>query len=254
MLFARYYAHGEVAYGLVEDGMVKQITTTPFEDYQVTDHTHPLDHVQLLAPVVPGKVVAIALNYSTHLGERPAPKRVEGFYKPHNCIIANGENIVLPTDAGRVDEEGELVVIIGKTAKNVSKEKSLDYVMGYTIGNDVSARDWQNGPEKDMQWWRAKGADTFGPLGPFISTDIDPFNFTIQVLINGEKTENVAHSRDLIFDIPTVIAEISRYVTLDPGDIIYSGTPGRTSQLQPGDVVEVEIPGIGVLRNPVVSE
>lgn len=254
MRFARYYAHGEVAYGVVEDGMVKQITTTPFEDYQVTDHTHPLDHVQLLAPVVPGKVVAIALNYSTHLGERPAPKRVEGFYKPHNCIIANGENIVLPADAGRVDEEGELVVIIGKTAKNVSKEKSLDYVMGYTIGNDVSARDWQNGPEKDMQWWRAKGADTFGPLGPFISTDIDPFNFTIQVLVNGEKTENVAHSRDLIFDIPTVIAEISRYVTLDPGDIIYSGTPGRTSQLQPGDVVEVEIPGIGVLRNPVVSE
>ncbi len=254
MRFARYYAHGEVAYGVVEDGMVKQITTTPFEDYQVTDHTHPLDHVQLLAPVDPGKVVAIALNYSTHLGERPAPKRVEGFYKPHNCIIANGENIVLPADSGRVDEEGELVVIIGKTAKNVSKDESLDYVMGYTIGNDVSARDWQNGPEKDMQWWRAKGADTFGPLGPFISTDIDPFNFTIQVLVNGEKTENGAHSRDLIFDIPTVIAEISRYVTLDPGDIIYSGTPGRTSQLQPGDVVEVEIPGIGVLRNPVVSE
>ena len=234
--------------------MVKQITTTPFEDYQVTDHTHPLDHVQLLAPVVPGKVVAIALNYSTHLGERPAPKRVEGFYKPHNCIIADGENIVLPADAGRVDEEGELVVIIGKTAKNVSKGDALDFVMGYTIGNDVSARDWQNGPEKDMQWWRAKGADTFGPLGPFISTDIDPFDFTIQVTVNGEKTENVAHSRDLIFDIPTVIAEISKYVTLDPGDIIYSGTPGRTSQLQPGDVVEVEIPGIGVLRNSVISE
>jgi len=254
MRFARYYAHGEVAYGVVEDGMVKQITTTPFEDYQVTDHTHPLDHVQLLAPVVPGKVVAIALNYSTHLGERPAPKRVEGFYKPHNCIIADGENIVLPADAGRVDEEGELVVIIGKTAKNVSKGDALDFVMGYTIGNDVSARDWQNGPEKDMQWWRAKGADTFGPLGPFISTEIDPFDFTIQVTVNGEKTENVAHSRDLIFDIPTVIAEISKYVTLDPGDIIYSGTPGRTSQLQPGDVVEVEIPGIGVLRNSVISE
>ena len=254
MRFARYYAHGEVSYGVVEDGMVKQITTTPFEDYQVIDHTHSLDHVQLLAPVVPGKVVAIALNYSTHLGERPAPKRVEGFYKPHNCIIADGENIVLPADAGRVDEEGELVVIIGKTAKNVSKGEALDFVMGYTIGNDVSARDWQNGPEKDMQWWRAKGADTFGPLGPFISTDIDPFDFTIQVTVNGEKTENVAHSRDLIFDIPTVIAEISRYVTLDPGDIIYSGTPGRTSQLKAGDVVEVEIPGIGVLRNPVVSE
>ena len=179
---------------------------------------------------------------------------MEGFYNPHNCIIADGENIVLPADAGRVDEEGELVVVIGKTAKNVSKEEALDFVMGYTIGNDVSARDWQNGPEKDMQWWRAKGADTFGPLGPFISTDIDPFDFTIQVTVNGEKTENVAHSRDLIFDIPTVIAEISRYVTLDPGDIIYSGTPGRTSQLKAGDVVEVEIPGIGVLRNPVVSE
>ena len=171
MQFARYLAHGEIAYGVVEDGMVKQITTTPFEDYQVTDHAHPLEHVQLLAPVVPGKVVAIALNYSTHLGERPAPKRVEGFYKPHNCIIANGENIVLPKDAGRVDEEGELVIIIGKTAKNVSKENALDYVMGYTIGNDVSARDWQNGPEKDMQWWRAKGADTFALSPPMASRD-----------------------------------------------------------------------------------
>ena len=156
---------------------------------------------------------------------------------------------------GRADVTvGELVAIIGKTAKNVSKENALDYVMGYTIGNDVSARDWQNGPEKDMQWWRAKGSDTFGPLGPIISTDIDPFDFTIQVLVNGEKTANKAHSKDLIFDIPTVIAEISKYVTLDPGDIIYTGTPGQTSQLQPGDVVEVEIPGIGVLRNPVVSE
>ena len=254
MQFARYYAHGEVAYGVVEDGMVKQLTTSPFEDYQVTDHAHPLDHVQLLAPVFPGKVVAIALNYGTHLGERPAPKRVEGFYKPHNCIIAHGENIVLPKDAGRVDEEGELVIVMGKTAKNVSVDKALDYVLGYTIGNDVSAREWQNGPEKDMQWWRAKGADTFGPLGPVISTDIDPFNFTIQVLVNGEKTENHAHAKDLIFDIPTVISEISRYVTLDPGDVIYSGTPGRTSQLNAGDVVEVEIPGIGTLRNTVVSE
>ena len=254
MQFARYYAHGEVAYGVVEDGMVKQITTTPFEEYEITDHIHSLDQVQLLAPVQPGKVIAIALNYSTHLGERPAPKRVEGFYKPHNCIIADGEDIVLPEGAGRVDEEGELVAIIGKTCSKVSKEDALDYVMGYTIGNDVSARDWQNGPEKDMQWWRAKGADTFGPLGPVISTDFNPFDFTIQVSVNGEKTHNHAHAEDLIFDIPTVVSEISRYVTLDPGDIIYTGTPGQTSELHAGDVVEVEIPGIGTLRNPVVSE
>ena len=113
---------------------------------------------------------------------------MEGFYKPHNCIIADGEDIVLPEGAGRVDEEGELVAIIGKTCSKVSKEDALDYVMGYTIGNDVSARDWQNGPEKDMQWWRAKGADTFGPLGPVISTDFNPFDFTIQVSVNGEKT------------------------------------------------------------------
>ena len=117
-------------------------------------------------PFSPARSSPSALNYSTHLGERPAPKRVEGFYKPHNCIIADGEDIVLPEGAGRVDEEGELVAIIGKTCSKVSKEDALDYVMGYTIGNDVSARDWQNGPEKDMQWWRAKGADTFGPLGP----------------------------------------------------------------------------------------
>ena len=250
MKFARYEAHGEIAYGVVEDDRVHQITGSPFEPYQIIDHVHTLEQVRLLAPVVPQKVLAIALNYGTHLGDRERPKQPEPFWKNPFAVVGPEEPIVLPAEAGKVDAEGELVVVMGRRAKSVSKEQALDYVLGYTCGNDVSARPWQR---NDIQWWRAKGSDTFGPLGPFLATGLDPSKLTVKTRVNGEEKQ-AAPTSELLFDVPTLISFISQTVTLEPGDLIFTGTPGVPPQLSPGDVVEVEVPEVGVLRNPVRGE
>jgi 2-keto-4-pentenoate hydratase/2-oxohepta-3-ene-1,7-dioic acid hydratase in catechol pathway len=253
MQFARYLAHGEIAYGVVEEGKVKQLTTTPFEPFRVTDHIHPLEHVKLLAPCTPTKGLAMALNYRSHLRQRPAPSRPEPFYKTPNAFIGPNEPIILPRNAGRVDEEAELVVVMGKRCKGVPPERALEYVLGYTCGVDVSAREWQGGEKADMTWWRAKSSDTFGPLGPFIETDLDLEKFEIICRVNGKEVQH-AQAKDLIFNVPTVVSFISQVVTLEPGDVIFTGTAGSTATLKAGDVVEVEIPGIGTLRNPVKGE
>ena len=250
MKFARYEAHGETAYGVVEDNLVRQITTTPFEPHRVTDHTHTLDQVRLLAPVVPRKVMAIALNYASHIPDRPPPEKPEPFFKNPTGIVGPEEAIILPPEAEKVDAEGELVVVMGRTAKRVSKADALDYVLGYTCGNDVSARPWQRA---DIQWWRAKGSDTFGPLGPFITTDLDPSKLNLMTRVNGEEKQ-ASPTSGLLFDVPTIISAISEAVTLEPGDVIFTGTPGIPPELHPGDVVEVEVSEIGVLRNPVRAE
>lgn len=247
MKFARYFAHGETAYGVVEGDTVKQITGTPFGPYKVTDHKHTLLQVKLLAPCEPKKVIAIALNYGDHLGDRKPPERVEPFWKGLNCIMGPDDAIILPKDVGKVDEEGELVAVIGKRCKNVTPERALDYVLGYTCGNDVSARVWQRG---DIQWWRGKGADTFGPFGPFIVTGLDPSKLTLSIRINGKEQRSISTGK-LLFSVPQCISAISQSVTLEPGDILFTGTPGRPSELHAGDVVEVEVSDIGVLRNPV---
>ncbi len=250
MKFARYLAHGEISYGVVEDGMVKQLTTTPFEDYQVTDHTHPLSDVKLLAPCVPGKILAIGLNYSTHLHDRPSPTEPMVFYKTTTSLVGPGDAIIRPKDTERLDAEGELVVVIKDRCRNVSKEEAMEHVLGYTCGNDVSARDWQR---EDRNWWRAKSSDTFSPAGPFIVTDIDPHNVRLTTRINGTEVQSESTSY-LIFDIPTLISFASQFVTLEPGDMIYTGTPGEPGEMKHGDVCEIEIEGIGVLSNPVELE
>ena len=250
MKFARYEAHGEVAYGVVENDIVKQISTTPFDQFQVTDHTHQLSDVRLLAPCTPAKIVAIGRNYISHLRGRDAPERPEAFFKVSSSIIGPGEAIILPQDAGEVHEEAELVAVIGKRCKKVTKEEALDYILGYTCGNDVSAREWQS---KDLQWWRAKSSDTFSPFGPFIVTGLDPFNLELKGRINGKEVQGT-NTSELHFDLPTMVSFISQVVTLEPGDLLYTGTPGATTPLQPGDTVEVEISGIGVLSNPVRGE
>lgn len=249
MQFGRFLAHGEIAYGVVEDGLVKQITTTPFESFEITDHVHPVEDVRFLVPCVPAKGFAIALNYWSHLAGRPAPERVEPFHKTPNAFIGNGDPILIPGDAGRVEEEAELVVVIGRRCKNVSPEQALDYVLGYTCGVDVSARAWQGG---DKSWWRAKSADSFASLGPVIETSIDLASFQIFARVNGEQVQHCI-AEDMIFNIPDQISTISRYVTLEPGDVIYTGTGGATAEIKPGDTLQVEIPGIGVLENPIQS-
>ncbi len=252
--FARYEAHGEIAYGIVEGDVVKQITASPLEDYKVTDHTHPLSDVKLLAPIVPNKIVAIGLNYKSHLGDREAPKVPEPFIKTTSSLIGPNDSIVIPREALEesvtIQEEAELSLVIGKRCKRVSRADALSYVLGYTCGNDVSARQWQQG---DLQWWRAKSSDTFSPIGPYIVTDLDPANLNMVARINGKVAQEI-NTSDLLYDVPRIIEFASSMMTLEPGDVIMTGTPGRPGDLHPGDVVEIEIEGIGILSNPVRAE
>jgi 2-keto-4-pentenoate hydratase/2-oxohepta-3-ene-1,7-dioic acid hydratase in catechol pathway len=254
MKYARYEAHGEIAYGVVEGDSVKEITAAPFEDHQVTDHTHGLSEVTLLAPVVPGKIVAIGLNYKSHLGDREPPKVPEPFYKTTSALIGPDDPIIIPREAieegVNVQPEAEFTLVIGKRCKRASRADALSYVLGYTCGNDVSARDWQR---NDLQWWRAKSSDTFAPIGPFIVSDLDPSNVRLICRINGEVVQDQLTS-DLLYDVPRIIEFVSSMITLEPGDVIMTGTPGSPGNIHAGDVVEVEVEGVGVLRNPVTAE
>ena len=254
MKFVRFEAHGETAYGSVEGEMVRQMTASPFEEYQVTDHAHPLSHVKLLAPVMPRKIVAIGLNYKSHLGDRKPPEVPEPFFKTSSSVIAPEEHIVIPKEAIEgslnVQEEAELTVVIGRRCKRATKADALSYVVGYTCGNDVSVRPWQF---NDLQWWRGKSSDTFAPLGPYIVTDLDPSNLGISARINGRTVQD-ATTADLIHDVPSIIEFVSRAMTLEPGDVIMTGTPGQPEDINPGDSVEIEVEGVGVLRNPVRAE
>ena len=250
MKIARYLAHGQVSYGAVEGDSVQQLSSSPFEDFAVTDHTHKISEVQLLAPCVPPKILAIGLNYSSHLHDRPAMTEPMVFYKTPISVIGPDDTIIRPKGTTKLDAEGELVIVIKEHCRNVSKTDSMSHILGYTCGNDVSARDWQR---DDRNWWRAKASDTFSPAGPYIQTEMDPHNVQLTVRINGNEVQSESTSY-LIFDIPTIIEYVSQFVTLEPGDMIYTGTPGEPGEMKDGDVCEVEIEGIGVLRNPVKLE
>ena len=250
MKYARYLAHGQVSYGVLEGDTLREITTTPFEDYQITDHAHGVSEVKLLPPTSPTKILAVGLNYASHLRERQAPAEPLIFIKTPSSLIGPGEPIVRPKDVETLEEEGEMVIVIKRRCKNASKQDALDYVLGYTCGNDVSAREWQHG---DGQWWRAKSADTFSPVGPYISDDIDPQNVRLQARVNGKEVQSETTSK-LVFDVPTIVSWTSRRMTLEAGDLIFTGTPGIPAPLNAGDTVEVEIEGIGVLSNPVIME
>ncbi len=247
--YIRYQIGQEVHYGTLEGDTVHQLRGNLFENVP-TGTTTALADVKLLAPCEPPKILAVGLNYGSHLGGRPAPSSPEIFYKPVSCLQNAGDPIIIPPDANNVHSEGELVVVIGRPLKNASTEEARAAIFGVTCGNDVSERDWQHGPTKDLQWWRAKGADTFGPLGPVIVTGLDESNLLLQTRINGETVQK-QYTSDLMFNSPAIVSYVSRWVTLQPGDVIYTGTPGSTRKMNRGDVVEVEIEGIGVLRNPV---
>ena len=254
MKFVRYIYDGEINYGIVEGDRIKQITGKPYEEYEVTDNTQSLSDVKLLAPVVPGKIIAIGLNYTSHLDGLEPPSVPEPFFKTPSSVIGDGDTVVIPADAIRdnvvIQPEAELSLVIGKKCRNISKSESLKYVLGYTCGNDVSARDWQ---ANDMQWWRAKSSDTFAPLGPFIVTNLDPGNLRLIGRINGKIVQE-SSTADLIHDVPTIIEFVSKVITLEPGDVIMTGTPGKAEDVHSGDTVNVEIEGIGILSNPVSSE
>ncbi len=253
--YVRYEHEGKTSYGLLEGETVREIGGDLFGDHTPTGKNAPLADVKLLYPVEPRKILCVGLNYKSHLGERPVPTKPEIFYKPPTALQNPGGPIIVPEGSKDLHFEAELVVVIGKTARNVSAETAADYIFGYTCGNDVSERNWQHGSQgdkQDVQWWRAKGSDTFGPLGPVIVVGLDYPNSRIQCRLNGDVKQTQMLS-DLIFKPEDIVSFISRYVTLGPGDVIYTGTPGKTSPMKPGDTVEVDIEGIGVLSNPVVA-
>ena len=250
MKFARYLAHGQVSYGVLEGDVLRAITSTPFEEYRITDHSHTLSEVKLLPPTSPSKILAVGLNYATHLHDRPAPKEPSIFLKTPSSVVGPGEPIVRPRGVGTLDEEAELVVVMRRRCRNASREEALSYVLGYTCGNDVSAREWQRG---DSQWWRAKSSDTFAPVGPYIADDINPGNVMLRARVNGTEVQ-AESTASFVFDVPTTISWISQRITLEPGDLIFTGTPGTSAHLKAGDTVEVEIDGIGILSNPVQDE
>lgn len=249
------FQHGErTAYGILNDTTITVLEGNLFASPKQTSEKLSLDEVTLLTPTEPTQVLALAGNYRSHLDNTEIPPKFQipqPFYKSPSCLIPTGEAIEIPSDATDVHYEAELVVVIGKKCSKVSKEDAMDYVFGVTAGNDVSERIWQNDEQvKDIQWWRAKGADTFGPVGPTIVNGVDYGNLMLRLKLNGEvrQEENTDH---LIHDIPTMISFISQYVTLHPGDLIFTGTPGQTEAMKPGDVVEVELEHVGILRNPV---
>jgi 2-keto-4-pentenoate hydratase/2-oxohepta-3-ene-1,7-dioic acid hydratase in catechol pathway len=248
--YIRYRHFSTVAYGILKGDTVQEIRGDLFGDYKETGVTHPLDDVKLLHPCEPPKILAVGLNYKSHLGDRKPPEHPEIFYKPVTALQNPEDPIVIPPAAKNVHYEGELVLVIGKPVTRASPDQARSAIFGVTCGNDVSERDWQGGPQKDLQWWRAKGADTFAPLGPVIVRGLDYSNLLLQTRLNGNVVQK-QYTSDLIFNGPAIVSWISQYVTLMPGDLIYTGTPGHTSRMNEGDVIEVEIEGIGVLRNRV---
>jgi len=250
--YIRYQSDSAVRYGILDGDTVRELNGGLFDNPAETGVTHRLADVTLLAPCQPGKIMAVGLNYGSHIGNRPRPAHPEMFYKPVSALQSPGGPIVIPRDATDLHYEGELVMVIGKQARNVSREEARAAIFGVTCGNDVSERNWQSGQGKDLQWWRAKGCDTFAPLGPAIVTGLDYGNLLLQTRLNGEIVQS-QYTADLIFDCPAIVEWVSGWITLMPGDAIYTGTPGITRKLVAGDVVVVEIEGIGILRNPVTA-
>ncbi|WOQ68558.1 fumarylacetoacetate hydrolase family protein [Microbacterium limosum] len=251
MKIVRFSHEESIRYGVVDETDIVVLAGDPlFAGFDTTGQRVPLGEVQLLAPVIPrSKVVGVGRNYRDHAAElgNEAPAEPLLFFKPNTSVIGPGDAIVRPGISERVDFEGELVAVIGRVARNVSVEDAAGYVFGYTIGNDVTARDLQ---KSDGQWARAKGFDSFCPIGPAIETDLDLAQARIVTRVNGEVKQDGPVS-DMIHSVAEVIAYASAAFTLLPGDLIMTGTPAGVGPIVAGDVVEIEIPGLGLLRNPV---
>jgi 2-keto-4-pentenoate hydratase/2-oxohepta-3-ene-1,7-dioic acid hydratase in catechol pathway len=247
--YVRYRAaSGVESYGVLEGERVRRVDGDIFGQHRVTDEAVSVAQVKLLAPVVPSKVIAVGLNYRSHIGNRQPAEYPGLFAKYPTSIVGSGDSIIAPADAKNLHYEGELVVVIGKATKNVTPQEAPAHIFGVTAGNDVSERDWQNA---DLQWFRAKASDTFGPIGPAVVKGLNYNDLLVQTRVNGEVRQS-ERTKDLIFDVPTIVSYLSRYITLLPGDVIFTGTPQTTRAMNPGDVVEIEVEGVGVLRNVVV--
>lgn len=250
MKYLRFYKDGEVKYGLLEDDTITELDGDFLsEKVEQLDLKYKLSEVKQLSPVEPGKIIAIGLNYSSHAEEmgRDIPDEPMIFMVSPTAVIGNDEDVTLPDTTHKIDYEAELAIVIGKKAKDVKRDKALSYIFGYTCANDISDRDLQ---KKDIQFTRAKSYDTFKPLGPVISTNIDGDNVDIKLSINGEVKQQ-SNTEDFIHNIPALIENITKVMTLYPGDVVLTGTPSGVGSLKPGDNIEIYIEGIGTLRNKV---
>ena len=251
MRIARFSVEGDVAFGIVEGDEVAALASHPFGPLSFSGARHALGDVRLLAPVIPSKVMAIGKNYADHAremgGEPPAAPVM--FLKPSTAVVGDRDPIARPASVERLDYEGELAVVIGRLARDVPRERALDAVLGYTCANDVTARDQQ---QADGQWSRAKGYDSFCPLGPWIETELDPAATRVTTTLNGEPRQDAPTSL-LLHDVPTLVAYVSAVMTLLPGDVLLTGTPAGVGPMAVGDEVAVTIEGVGTLTNTVVA-
>ena len=236
-------------YGWILENKVGAIEGNIYGEYRRLEAILPLAEVKLVAPVEPSKIVCIGRNYAEHAKEHDVevPKVPLIFLKPPSSIIGPDEAIVLPPQSQQVEHEAELVVVIGKRGRNIITEEAQNYIFGYTVGNDVTARDLQR---SDGQWTRAKGYDTFCSFGPWVDTEFDPSDAIITCRVSGQPRQ-MASTRDMVFNVSTLVAFVSSVMTLEPGDIVFTGTPAGVGPLKAGDEVVVEIEGLGKLSNPV---
>jgi 2-keto-4-pentenoate hydratase/2-oxohepta-3-ene-1,7-dioic acid hydratase in catechol pathway len=239
-------------YGWLLEDKVGEISGNIYGRYRRQEATTPLADVRLIHPAEPSKIVCVGRNYVEHAKElgNDVPKVPLIFMKPPSSVISNGETILLPAQSNKVEHEAELVIVIGKRGRHITAENAKKHILGYTLGNDVTARDLQN---TDNQWTRAKGFDTFCPFGPWIDTDFDPSDAVVTCRVNGQMRQ-MASTRDMVFNVSTLIAYISSVMTLEPGDLIFTGTPSGVGELKDGDEVSVEIEGLGMIKNKVKAE
>lgn len=253
MQLVRFSAPGGTpGYGLLDGDRVREIYGSIYGSFKVGTRSYMLDQVSLHAPVQPTKVIGVARNYSEHAAElgNAVPEEPLIFIKPVTAVIGPGDPIVVPSGVGRVDYEGELGVVIRRKARHISETEAAQVILGYTCVNDVTAREIQ---KKENKFGRAKGYDSFCPVGPWLVTGISPLNRRIRTYVNGDVRQD-GDTRDMLHGVWALISFISRIMTLMPGDVIATGTPKGVGPIVPGDTVEVEIEGVGVLSNPVVAE
>ncbi len=253
MRIVRYQTKGEAPkYGWLLEDKIGEIEGDLFGSYKRKEARMPLSDASLLPPSKPSKILCVGRNYVDHAKElgNEVPKVPLIFMKPPSAIIADGGTIILPPQSRQVEHEGELVAVIGKRGRHIAAEDAGQYILGYTVGNDITARDLQ---KMDDQWTRAKGFDTFCSFGPWIDTDFDPSDAVLTCRVNGQMRQ-MASTRDMVFNVGVLVAYVSSIMTLEPGDLLFTGTPAGVGELSDGDVVDVEIEGLGKLSTAVKAE
>ncbi len=249
MRILRFIYQEKQRWGILEKDLIRVLKAPPFPKIELSPKRIPFSRVRLLAPAAPTKIVLVGLNYRDHARELKMPVPIEPviFLKPPTALIAHREDIIYPQGVARLDYEAELALVIRKKAKDIPENKAQDYILGYTCLNDVTARDLQ---KKDIQWTRSKSFDTFCPLGPWLETELNPGNLKISSYLNGRLKQD-SNTKNFIFPIKRLVSFISKVMTLFPGDVISTGTPPGVGEMGPSDTIEVDIEGIGILKNQV---